>query len=292
MYETEIRNKEFEDIEKWNNKLILKTMLESQNNAFDAVKKDLKSIETAVSLATKKLKNDSAKIVYVGAGTSGRIGILDGVELIPTFGWPENRIDFCFSGIDVKRASEGSEDNIELALNHFKKVNIRKDDVVLCLAASGSTIYTNTILEKSKSLGALTISFSNNKKSKLLVSSDVSIYLNTGHEFLAGSTRLSAGTSQKIALNLFSTCLMIRLNKVYKGFMVDMKATNAKLRRRAEKMLVDITSCDPLKANKTLLKTDYNIKLSIMMINNFSKKKALEALEKTEGNIDKALKIK
>jgi N-acetylmuramic acid 6-phosphate etherase len=292
LYETEIRNKEFENIEKWNNELILKRMLESQSKAFNAVKKDLKSIEMAVSLAVKKLKNDKAKIVYVGAGTSGRIGILDGVELIPTFGWPENRVDFCFSGIDVKKASEGSEDNIELALKHFKEVNITEHDVVLCLAASGSTIYTNTILEKSKSLGALTVSFTNNKNSKLLEASDVSIYLNTGHEFLAGSTRLSAGTSQKIALNLFSTCLMIRLNKVYKGFMVDMKSTNAKLCSRAEKILAEITSCDPSKAYETLLKTDYNIKLSIMMINNFSKKKALEALEKTEGNIDKALKIK
>ena len=292
MYETEIRNKEFENIEKWNNELILKRMLESQRNAFDAVKNNLKPIEKAVSLAVKKLKNYNSKIVYVGAGTSGRIGILDGVELIPTFGWPENRVDFCFSGIDVKKASEGSEDNIELALKHFKEVNITEHDVVLCLAASGSTIYTNTILEKSKSLGALTVSFSNNKKSKLLQSSDVSIYLNTGHEFLAGSTRLSAGTSQKIALNLFSTCLMIRLNKVYKGFMVDMKSTNAKLRGRAEKMLVEITSCNTSRAHETLIKTDYNIKLSIMMINNFSKKKALEALEKTEGNIDKALKIK
>ena len=292
MYETEIRNKEFEDIEKWNNELILKRMLESQSNAFDAVKKNLKSIETAVSLAVKKLKNSNAKIVYVGAGTSGRIGILDGVELIPTFGWSESRVCFCFSGIDVKKASEGSEDNIKLALKHFKEVNITENDVVLLLAASGSTIYTNTILEKSKSLGALTVSFSNNKNSKLLEFSDVSIYLNTGHEFLAGSTRLSAGTSQKIALNLFSTCLMIRLNKVYKGFMVDMKSTNAKLRSRAEKMLVEITSCDPLKAHKTLLKTDYNIKLSIMLINNFSKKKALEALQKTEGNIEKALKMK
>jgi len=292
LYETEKRNKEFENIEKWNNELILKRMLESQRNAFDAVKNNLKTIEKAVSLAVKKLKNYNSKIVYVGAGTSGRIGILDGVELIPTFGWPKNRVNFCFSGIDVKKASEGSEDNIKLALKHFKEVNITEHDVVLFLAASGSTIYTNTILEKSKSLGALTVSFSNNKKSKLLESSDVSIYLNTGHEFLAGSTRLSAGTSQKIALNLFSTCLMIRLNKVYKGFMVDMKSTNAKLRGRAEKMLVEITSCNPSRAHETLLKTDYNIKLSIMMINNFSKKKALEALEKTEGNIDKALKMK
>ena len=289
MYETEIRNNEFENIEKWSNELILKRMLESQRNAFDAVKNNLKPIEKAVSLAVKKLKNYNSKIVYVGAGTSGRIGILDGVELIPTFGWPKNRVNFCFSGIDVKKASEGSEDNIKLALKHFKEVDITEHDVVLFLAASGSTIYTNTILEKSKSLGALTVSFSNNKKSKLLESSDVSIYLNTGHEFLAGSTRLSAGTSQKIALNLFSTCLMIRLNKVYKGFMVDMKVTNSKLRNRAENMVTEITASDPTKAREILDDTNYNIKLSILMLNNYSKEEALKLLHQSSGNLHNIL---
>ena len=221
---------------------ILKNMLIGQQEAILAVKKELESIESAICLAEKTLKNDKNKIIYVGAGTSGRIGILDGVELIPTFGWPEERVDFCFSGIEVNKTSEGSEDDTLLAVKHFKKTKIKKGDVVLCLAASGSTIYTKTILKKSKEVGAVTISFSNNEKSILSKYSDVSIFLNTGAEFIAGSTRLSAGTSQKIALNLFSTCLMIRLNKVYKGFMVDMKPTNIKLKSRAEKILSNITN--------------------------------------------------
>jgi len=291
MLETEIRESKLKDIELWRNKSILSEMLNKQETAFHAVKSELKSIEFAVSLAVKRLKKNDSKLIYVGAGTSGRIGVLDGIELVPTFGWPENRLGFCFSGINIGKTSEGSEDDINLAINHFEEEKITKNDVVLCLAASGSTIYTNTILNESKKIGALTVAFSNNKKSDLLTNSDASIFLNTGSEFLAGSTRLSAGTSQKIALNLFSTCLMVRLNKVYKGYMVDMIATNKKLRERAEKILVDITSCEVEKARQVLQKNNYNIKLSIMIINEFSKNRALQILEQTEGNLHEALKL-
>ena len=290
MVKTEERKIDFENIETWNNKSILKSMLKGQQEAIFAVEKELGSIESAIYLAEKTLKNDENKIIYVGAGTSGRIGILDGVELIPTFGWPEERVDFCFSGIEVNKTSEGSEDDTILAFKHFKKTKIKKGDVVLCLAASGSTIYTKTILKKSKEIGAITISFSNNEKSILSKYSDVSIFLNTGAEFIAGSTRLSAGTSQKIALNLFSTCLMIRLNKVYKGFMVDMKPTNIKLKSRAEKILSNITNCDLKKAREILQNNNYNIKLSIMIINKFPKKRALAVLNDCDGDLHKALK--
>jgi len=289
MVKTEERNIDFENIEKWDNASILKGMLISQEAAILAVEKASKSIENAISLAEETLKNDKSKIIYVGAGTSGRIGILDGVELIPTFGWPEERVDFCFSGVEVKKTSEGSEDDKELADKHFKNTKIKKGDVVLCLAASGSTIYTKTIIKKSKEVGAITISFSNNVKSSLSQYSDVSIFLNTGAEFLAGSTRLSAGTSQKIALNMFSTCLMIRLNRVYKGFMVEMKATNIKLKLRAEKILSDITNCNLQKARKVLEENNYNIKLSLMIINKFPKDKALKVLNECNGNLHKAL---
>lgn len=289
MVKTEERNIDFENIEKWDNASILKGMLISQEAAILAVEKASKSIENAISLAEETLKNDKSKIIYVGAGTSGRIGILDGVELIPTFGWPEERVDFCFSGVEVKKTSEGSEDDKELADKHFKNTKIKKGDVVLCLAASGSTIYTKTIIKKSKEVGAITISFSNNVKSRLSQHSDVSIFLNTGAEFLAGSTRLSAGTSQKIALNMFSTCLMIRLNRVYKGFMVEMKATNIKLKLRAEKILSSITNCNLQKARKVLEENNYNIKLSLMIINKFPKDKALKVLNECNGNLHKAL---
>jgi N-acetylmuramic acid 6-phosphate etherase len=289
MSETEIRNKNYIDIEDWNNESILSGLMDSQYKAFDAVKSSLGEIENAVSLSVTKLqKYQSSQIVYVGSGTSGRIGMLDGVELIPTFGWPDERLKFCFSGKDLSKPSEKSEDDIELARNDFNKSNITSSDVVICIAASGTTKYTVAILEMAKKIGALTIAIFNNKSS-LLNNADAKIYLSSGSEFLAGSTRLAAGTSQKITLNLFSTCLMIRLNKVYKGFMVDMKVTNSKLRIRAENMVSEITACDTTKAREILVDTNYNIKLSILMLNNYSKEKALKLLHQSSGNLHNIL---
>ena len=289
MSETEIRNKKYIDVEEWDNESILSGLMDSQYKAFDAVKSSLGEIEKAVSLAVTKLqKYPSSQIVYVGSGTSGRIGMLDGVELIPTFGWPNERLKFCFSGKDLSKPSEKSEDDIELARNDFNKSNITSSDVVICIAASGTTKYTVSILEMAKKIGALTIAIFNNKSS-LLNNADAKIYLSSGSEFLAGSTRLAAGTSQKITLNLFSTCLMIRLHKVYKGFMVDMKVTNSKLRNRAEKMVSEITACDLSKARKILVDTNYNIKLSILMLNNYSKEEALKLLHQSSGNLHNIL---
>ena len=289
MSETEKRDKKNINIEEWDNESILSGLMDSQHEAFDAVKSSLVDIEKAVSLAVTKIQNNSSsQIVYVGSGTSGRIGILDGVELIPTFGWPNERLKFCFSGKDVSKPSEGSEDDIELAKNDFHKSNITSKDVVICVAASGSTKYAVSILDMAKQIGALTIAIFNNK-SALLNKADINIYLNTGSEFLAGSTRLAAGTSQKITLNLFSTCLMIRLHKVYKGFMVDMKVTNSKLRDRAENMVAEITSCDLSKAHKILVETNYNIKLSILILNDYSKEEAIKLLNDSYGNLHSIL---
>ena len=290
MSETETRNKNYKNIEEWDNKSILSGLMESQNKAFTAVKSSLGEIEKAVSLAVEKINShSSSKIIYVGSGTSGRIGMLDGVELIPTFGWPSDRLKFCFSGKDVSKPSEGSEDDIELARNDFNKSNVSLNDVVICIAASGTTKYTVTILEMAKKMGSLTIAIFNNNKSSLLDSADIKIYLPSGAEFVAGSTRLSAGTSQKISLNLFSTCLMIRLHKVYKGFMVDMKVTNTKLRNRAESMVAEITSCDLSKAREILVKANYNIKLAILMLNNFSKEDSIKLLNDSGGNLHSVL---
>ena len=134
MSETEIRNKNYIDIEEWDNKSILLGLMDSQHKAFNAVKSSLSEIENAVSLALQRLQNySSSKIVYVGSGTSGRMGMLDGVELIPTFGWPNERLKFCFSGKDLSKPSEKSEDDIELARNDFNKSNITSSDVVICI---------------------------------------------------------------------------------------------------------------------------------------------------------------
>ena len=290
MKETEKKNKSFDTIENWETKKLLEELLQSQIKSFNAVKNALNEIELAVSSSLKKIKKRNSKIVYVGAGTSGRIGALDGVELIPTFGWPDDRVQFCFSGDDPLKASEGSEDSEELAVEHFNNKNINQDDVVIGLAASGSTKYTLKIIELSRNMGALTIGISNNKNSLLLNVAEMKICLETGSEFLAGSTRLAAGTSQKIALNLFSTSLMIKLNRVYKGFMIDVVASNEKLKKRSQYILSEITGCSEETAIKLLKKTNYNIRLSLMLFHNYTIEDAQKILEENDNDLHKILK--
>tara|TARA_B100002019_G_scaffold273472_1_gene269598 strand:+ start:704 stop:1576 length:873 start_codon:yes stop_codon:yes gene_type:complete len=290
MKETEKKNKSFDTIENWEIKKLLEELLQSQIKSFNAVKNALNEIELAVSSSLKKIKKRNSKIVYVGAGTSGRIGALDGVELIPTFGWPDDRVQFCFSGDDPLKATEGSEDSEELAVEHFNKKNINQDDVVIGLAASGSTKYTLKIIELSRNMGALTIGISNNKNSLLLNVAEMKICLETGSEFLAGSTRLAAGTSQKIALNLFSTSLMIKLNRVYKGFMIDVVASNEKLKKRSQYILSEITGCSEETAIKLLKQTNYNIRLSLMLFHNYTIEDAQKILEENDNDLHKILK--
>ena len=290
MKETEKKDKSFDTIENWEIKKLLEELLQSQIKSFNAVKNALNEIELAVSSSLKKIKKRNSKIVYVGAGTSGRIGALDGVELIPTFGWPDDRVQFCFSGDDPLKATEGSEDSEELAVEHFNKKNINQDDVVIGLAASGSTKYTLKIIELSRNMGALTIGISNNKNSLLLNVAEMKICLETGSEFLAGSTRLAAGTSQKIALNLFSTSLMIKLNRVYKGFMIDVVASNEKLKKRSQYILSEITGCSEEIAIKLLKQTNYNIRLSLMLFHNYTLEDAQKILEENDNDLHKILK--
>ena len=290
MKDTEKKEAIYGNIETWETQKLLKELLQSQTKSFTAVKNSLKDIEFAVSSSIKRLKQKNSKIIYVGAGTSGRIGAIDGVELIPTFGWPDERVQFCFSGDNPLKPTEGSEDSEELAIQHFNEKKINQDDVVIGIAASGSTKYTLKIIELSKNIGALTIGVSNNRNSLLLNLAEIKICLETGSEFLAGSTRLTAGTSQKIALNLFSTSLMIKLNRVYKGFMIDVIASNEKLRKRAQFILSEITGCSKEIAVNLLEQTNYNIRMSLMIFHNYSIEDAKKILEENDNNLHKILK--
>ena len=290
MKDTEKKEAIYGNIETWESQKLLEELLQSQTKSFTAVKNSLKDIEFAVYSSIKRLKQKNSKIVYVGAGTSGRIGAIDGVELIPTFGWPDERVQFCFSGDNPLKPTEGSEDSEELAIQHFNEKKINQDDVVIGIAASGSTKYTLKIIELSKNIGALTIGISNNRNSLLLNLAEIKICLETGSEFLAGSTRLAAGTSQKIALNLFSTSLMIKLNRVYKGFMIDVIASNEKLKKRAQFILSEIAGCSEETAVNFLEQTNYNIRMSLMLYHNYSIEDAKKILEENDNNLHKILK--
>jgi N-acetylmuramic acid 6-phosphate etherase len=210
-------------------------MIKEQKNAALEVKKASKSIEISTNQIYEHLMlNSKGRLIYVGAGTSGRIGVQDGVELFPTFNWPKNRLDYILAGGDraVIHAVENAEDNIIEAKETVLKKLINSQDVVIGLAASGNTPFTCKVLEEANKRGALTIAISNNPNGKLLTFGQCKIILDTKEELISGSTRLKAGTAQKICLNIISSMVMVKMGRVKNGIMCHMVPTNKKLRER------------------------------------------------------------
>ena len=214
-------------------------MLDSHAEVIPIIREVLPEIESAVNLIYNRLiKSNTSRLIYVGAGTSARIGVQDGAELYPTFGWPLNRIDFIIAGNKnaLIKPIEDAEDDIKDASRQFKKTRIKEDDVIIALSASGKTPFTLELIKQSKKKGALTIVIVNNDDTGLENYCDKVLMLNTGYEIVAGSTRLKAGTAQKICLNLISTLLMTTMGKVQNGKMINLVATNQKLRERKLKI--------------------------------------------------------
>ena len=285
--DTERRSPRFEGLEDWPTRDILDALLSGQNAALHGVRAALPQIGEAVEAAANRLKERDGRLVYTGAGTSGRLAVLDGIELTPTFGWPTSRIAYLFAGgmIGLTKAVEGAEDNVKAAQQEVDELKLTPYDVVIGLAASGTTPYTRAAIERARKTGALTISFANNPKAPLLKDADFGILLNTGAEALAGSTRLGAGTAQKAALNLFSTTLMARLHKIHQGYMVDMLATNDKLKDRALRMVLAITSCSEDTAKDALKEADYHVKLAVLIAKGSTKDAAQQALDTHFGDL-------
>ena len=216
-------------------------MVDEQKKAATEVKKSGKSIKCAINKIFNHLTlYKEGRLIYVGAGTSGRIGIQDGVELFPTFNWPKDRLDYIIAGgtSAILSAVENAEDSTASAKNAVITKLINNKDVVIGLAASGNTPFTCKVLEEANNKKALTIAISNNPKGKILKFGDIKIVLNTKEEVIAGSTRLKAGTAQKICLNIISSMVMIKMGRVKNGFMNNMVPTNEKLRKR--KIIIDL----------------------------------------------------
>ena len=210
-------------------------MTDEQTEATIEVRKVSESIEFAINKIYDHLMlNTKGRLVYVGAGTSARIGVQDGVELFPTFNWPKKRLDFIIAGgvKAVIEAVEGAEDNIIEAIDSIKTKSIDDKDVLICLAASGNTPFTCKVIEEAYKKGALTIAISNNPNGQILKFGKVKIVLDTKEEVIAGSTRLKAGTAQKICLNVISSMVMTKMGRVKNGLMNEMVPTNKKLRKR------------------------------------------------------------
>ncbi len=272
---------------------LLDCLQQSQTQAAAATAAIATPLALCVDQARSRLIEGKGRLVFLGAGASGRIAVQDGAELWPTFGWPDGRLLLLIAGGDaaLTRSIEGAEDNTDDAEAGVAAADIGSNDVVIGLAASGATPWTCTWIEAAARRGALTIGLSSNKPSLLLEVAEHGIFLDSGSEALAGSTRLAAGTAQKIALNMFSTALMVKLNRTYGNLMVDMAANNAKLEQRRLVMLAEIVpGCTEADARSALRETDGNVKTAALVLRGMSCSDADELLGDVHGSLRDALK--
>ncbi|NVC48955.1 N-acetylmuramic acid 6-phosphate etherase [Vibrio diabolicus] len=250
-----------------------------------AVEKVLPEIAQAVDKITEAF-NVGGRLFYIGAGTSGRLGVLDASECPPTFGTdPEMVVGIIAGGKEAMfRAKEGAEDDPALGEQDLKENTLTQRDVVVGIAASGRTPYVIGGLEYANELGATTVALSCNPDSPIADIADIAISPVVGPEALTGSTRLKSGTAQKLVLNMLTTASMIRLGKSYQNLMVDVKATNAKLVARAARIVMQATDCTNQEAKTALKETDYDAKLAILMIlTGLDKESATEQLKAKQG---------
>lgn len=287
---TEDVSARFQELDAWGDLDILKALYEGQLAAVAAIATSLPAIAEAVAAAVPRLEA-GGRLIYAGAGTSGRIGVQDGAELTPTFDWPEERLGFAIAGGDeaILHAVENAEDSVDDGTEAMRRAAIGTNDVVIGLAASGRTPYTLAAIGEAKARGALTLGIANNRGSALLRTADLGILIETGEEVVAGSTRMKAGTAQKIVLNLFSTLLMIRLGRVYRGLMVHMRATNAKLRHRAAEMVDMITGCGMEAAATHLDRARGDVKRAVLLASGADAALAETLLGRYRGNLRLAL---
>lgn len=284
--ETESIDPRYGDIDAWPTQTILTRIYEDQLAAVQAVDAALPSLARAVEDAARVLC-DSGRLVYAGAGTSGRIGVQDGAELVPTFNWRPERLLFLIAGGTpaLTRSFEGAEDSEADAARAVDEAKIGSQDVVIGAAASGTTPYTVAALRTAREAGAVTIGISNSANSPLLQTAQHPIFVATGGEAIAGSTRMKAGTAQKVVLTLFSTALMVRLGRVYRGMMVEMRASNAKLRRRAAGIVSAIAGCSPEAAAGFVDAAKGELKLAILLARGMAPEEAGALLESHRGNL-------
>ncbi len=286
---TETRLERFRRADRWPTEESLAAMLEHQLNALAAVRGGVAAMGRAVRAAAERLGEDG-RLVYVGAGASGRIAVQDGVELWPTFGWPNERLLYLVAGGDraLVESREGAEDDGEGAAALIEAHRIGPADVVIGVAASGTTAYTRSALAAARARGALTIGMANNPDAPLLRDAEHGVPLLTGPEFLAGSTRMAAGTAQKIALNLFSTQLMIELGRVYDGLMVHVVATNAKLVRRSRQIVQAIAGCGEEEAARAYETAGRSIPLAVLLLDGLAPDEARARLHDARGDLRRA----
>lgn len=270
---------------------LVDALLDDQAQAAQAVKAASASVSAAVEAMTPRIAA-GGRLIYVGAGTSGRLGILDSVELFPTFSWPHERaVPLLAGGLGAMfEAVEGAEDDRNKGAADLRLLYPTYNDVVLLVAASGTTPYVLGAMQAARTVGSLAVGIANNAATPLLMGADVSILLDTGPELISGSTRLKAGTAQKIVLNTLSTALMVRLHKVYGNLMVDLQATNAKLTERTIHLTMHATGATAEAARTALEQCQHQVKTAIvMLLKKQTADQAQSLLDQHHGNLRAAL---
>src|SRR5256884_866186 len=287
--DTERASPRYSDIDVWAPVDIAEAMIEGQFAAVAAVRAARNALLQAALAAAERLRK-GGRLVYVGAGTSGRLAVQDGAELVPTFSWPQERLLLLIAGgrNALLRSVEGAEDAVDQAARLAQQHDIGGDDVVIAVAASGTTPFTLSCLTEAKRRGALTIGVANNRDMPILKEADHAIWLDTGAEPIAGST-LEAGTPQRITLNVFSSVVMILLGRVYDGLMVDLQAVSQKLVRRSEDILTRLTGSSGEQAREALHRANGNVKLAVLLLHGCDVKQATDLLHRADGQLRAAL---
>lgn len=272
---------------------IIQIMNDEDQKVALAVNKELPKIAQAIEIIVKQL-NLNGRVVYFGAGTSGRLGVLDASECPPTFSTTDEFMALIAGGTHaVKNAVEGAEDSETLIIEELKAIKFTSKDVAVGIAASGRTPYVISGLNYAKKIGAHTISISCNPDSVLSQVSDVGIDVEVGPEVLTGSTRLKAGTATKMVLNMLSTASMVQMGKVYGNLMVDLNPSNIKLIDRAKRIIMQATGVNEKTAHIALQDANLKVKVAIVMLKrNCSATVAINKLERANGFVSKALKLK
>ncbi|NNU78343.1 N-acetylmuramic acid 6-phosphate etherase [Clostridium estertheticum] len=289
---TESRNENTMNIDTVSTLEMVKIINNEDKKVAGAVEKELPKIAIAIDSIAQRM-HKGGRLIYIGAGTSGRLGILDASECPPTFGIPEELVQGIIAGGKeaIFRAIEGAEDSKQIAESDLKSKGLTQNDTVVGIAASGRTPYVIGGLEYANEIGALTISVTCNANSPVSAVAKISIAPVVGAEVVTGSTRLKSGTAQKMVLNMLSTGAMIKLGKVYGNLMVDVKSTNKKLTQRAKLIVCEATGIDIEEATEVLSITDFDVKLAIFMIlSKLNKEQAKIRLDLNKGYIAKALK--
>lgn len=291
---TEQRNHRSSDIDLMSTTEILQLINNEDAMVASAIKEELPYIAQAVDVITEQFKI-GGRLFYIGAGTSGRIGIVDASECPPTFGTDPEMVQGIIAGGEkaIFKAQEGAEDSPEHGAQALIENNVNHKDVICGIAASGRTPFVRGSLEKAKSIGCNTILVTTNSReqiSKLGVEADIIIAPNVGPEVIAGSTRMKSGTAQKMVLNMLTTAAMIRLGKSYGNIMVDLQLTNAKLRERAKRIIMEIADVEYEKASTILEAANGHVKTAlVMLLADVDAQTASEKLHDADGFIKNAL---